>query len=137
MGVHTLTHPPTPTHTPTHTHPQERFLLDYTSLVLNFMFARGLCYVEPDSAPPLGCGLTATSVGVSRLNLTPRTSKCMTEEQVWLLICAVSSTELSELPSRWPLPCWTVPSEEVILLFILSGTEPFHPLSLLLGPPST
>lgn len=34
------------------------------------------------------------------------------------------------------LPCWAVPSEGVILLFILSGTELVHPLSLLLGPPS-
>lgn len=35
------------------------------------------------------------------------------------------------------LPCWTVPSEGVILLFILSGTELVHALRLLLGPPST
>lgn len=80
---------------------------------------------------------TATSVGVvSRLRLTPRTSKSMTEEQVWLLICAVASMELSEFPPHGTalLDC---PSEGVILLFILSGTELVHALSLLLGPPST
>lgn len=58
----------------------------------------------------------------------------MTEEQVWLLICAVASMRLSELSSRWPLTCWTVPSKGVILFFMLSGTAPVHPLSLLLGP---
>lgn len=43
-------------YTHTHTHPKERFLLDYTSVMLNFMFAKGLCYVEPDWAPLWGAG---------------------------------------------------------------------------------
>lgn len=68
------------------------------------------------------------------LHLTPYIPKCMTKEQVWLLICAVASMRLSELSSWWPLTCWTVPSKGVILFFILSGTAPVHPLSLLLGP---
>lgn len=57
----------------------------------------------------------------------------MTEEQVWLLICAVASMRLSVPPSRWPLPCWTIPSKGGILFFIVSGTTPVHLLKSLVG----
>lgn len=57
----------------------------------------------------------------------------MTEEQVWLLICAVASMRLSVPPSRWPLPCWTIPSKGGILLFIVSGTTPVHLFKSLVG----
>lgn len=106
--------------------------------MLNFMFLRGLCYVEPDSAPPWGCEVMGPRdcylywYCFKAASYTPY-PKCMTEEQVWLLICAIVSVELSELPSTWPLSCWTVSSKRVIL-FILLGTEPIYPL--LLGPPS-
>lgn len=62
----------------------------------------------------------------------------MTEEQVWLLICAVASMRLSELSSRWPLTCWAVPSKGVILFFMLSGTAPvLSPTQSFAGSPST
>lgn len=82
---------------------------------------------------------TATSVGVvTGLHLTPCIPKCMTEEQVWLLICAVASMRLSELSSRWPLTCWAVPSKGVILFFMLSGTAPvLSPTQSFAGSPST
>lgn len=77
---------------------------------------------------------TTTSVGgVTGLHLIPCITKCMTEEQVWLLICAVASMRLGVPPSRWPLPCRTIPSKGVILFFILSGTAPAHPLKSLAG----
>lgn len=63
----------------------------------------------------------------------PCIPKCMTEEQVWLLICAVASMRLSVPPSRWPLPCWTIPSKGGILFFIVSGTTPVHLLKSLVG----
>lgn len=61
----------------------------------------------------------------------------MTKEQAWLLICAVASMRLSVLPSRWPLPCWTISSKGVILFFILPGTAPVHPLKSSAGSPGT
>lgn len=120
-----------------HTHPKEISTGLYIDV--KFHVPRGLCYVEPDSAPPLGCGVMGPRdcylcwCCFKAATYTPY-PKCTTEGQVWLLICAVVSVELSELPSRWPLSYWTVSSKGVIL-FILLGTEPIYPL--LLGPPST
>lgn len=99
-------------HRHAHTHTLKRKIFTGLYIIAIFLFPKGLCYVEPDSAPPLGVGWwlgseTATSVGsVTGLHLIPCVPKCMTKEQVWLLICAVVSKKLSEHPFRWPLSSW-------------------------------
>lgn len=58
--------------------------------------------------PALGRGMTRPkdlySVG-SWESISYSIPKKRTREEVWLLICAVATTNLGELPSRWTLSC--------------------------------
>lgn len=98
------------THTPTHTHTHTLKREIFTGLHIidvNFIFPNSLCYVEPDSAPPLGCGVTGPRnyyfcwccYRAASYTLYPK----MHDRRVSLASDMCCCFHETVFPSRWPL----------------------------------
>lgn len=70
-----------------------------------------VCAMLNQSLPALGRGMTRPKdLYFCRCHEEAshtQVPKYMTREEVWLLICAVTTTNLGELPSGWTLSCQT------------------------------
>lgn len=98
----------TGTHMPTHAYPEGK-LLDYTVVVV--ILSLRVCAILNQSLPAVGRGMTRPKdlyfCRCHEEEFHAPVPKYVTREEVWLLICAVTTTNLGELPSGWTLSCPT------------------------------